>query len=551
MAVLDDVKFLSVSLAGGGPAGGSADLLSLDALVAMLGTASVRVASAPAGLKVGVAGPCLYDAADPSALGRGDLVLGINIAAGQFVSLLRDAHAAGATAVAVRDEVLANQGTEEWQAAAPLAVLAVPPAVTWDQFLTVVRSAVAVPSRDGVEDAPIGALFALSDAVAALVGGAVTIEDAASNLLAYSNLDQPVDEPRLQTILGRRLPAVWAERLREEGIFPKLVALPQSVVRIADPKGVARPRWATAIRAGSEVLGYMWVLLGDKEPGPDVEAAVLESTRVAALHLLRHRASDDLNRHERGSLLQDLFEGRRDAREAAARLGIPLDSPCAVVAFRLTVDDDIELSLKRARTVDLIAVACQAFRRQVAVTAVGHTVYALFPSLDEKASERLVNFVRSIAEQSREALRDRLLVGIGSTVAGLDAVSGSRNEADRAVQVLLARNDPKQTVALIDDVRTSSVMLALAEFLMERPDLGLPGIDQLAAYDRRHSKEYLPTLRAFVAASFDVNMTAQHLGLHPNSVRYRLRRIEEITGMSLAVVDNLVALTLQLGPLQA
>ena len=32
----------------------------------MLGSASVRVVSAPSGLKLPVAGPCLYDAADPS-----------------------------------------------------------------------------------------------------------------------------------------------------------------------------------------------------------------------------------------------------------------------------------------------------------------------------------------------------------------------------------------------------------------------------------------------------------------------------------------------------
>src|SRR5205807_518844 len=123
------------------------------------------------------------------------------------------------------------------------------------------RSTGAAPS-DGNET-PVGDLFALANAVAAVVGGAVTIEDARSNVLAYSNLDQPIDEPRRQTILGRRVPEDWTRRLRDEGVFRDLWAS-DGVIRFGDPDAGARMRLAVAIRAGTEVLGSIWVMEGDE-----------------------------------------------------------------------------------------------------------------------------------------------------------------------------------------------------------------------------------------------------------------------------------------------
>ena len=63
---------------------------------------------------------------------------------------------------------------------------------------------------------PTGDLFALANAVALMVGGATTIEDRQSNVLAYSSADDPIDTPRRETILGRKVPDHWMARLRED-----------------------------------------------------------------------------------------------------------------------------------------------------------------------------------------------------------------------------------------------------------------------------------------------------------------------------------------------
>ena len=63
------------------------------------------------------------------------------------------------------------------------------------------------PVPRGIAGVPLGDLFALSNAIAGVVGGAVTIEDPGRRVLAYSTLgDQPIDAARRGSILGRQVP---------------------------------------------------------------------------------------------------------------------------------------------------------------------------------------------------------------------------------------------------------------------------------------------------------------------------------------------------------
>ena len=62
----------------------------------------------------------------------------------------------------------------------------------------------------------------------------------------------------------------------------------------------------------------------------------------------------------------------------------------------------------------------------------------------------------------------------------------------------------------------------------------------LLAYDDRHRAELLPTLREFLACSGSWNTCAAKMYVHVNTVRYRIRRIEELTGRDLSCLDDQV-----------
>jgi sugar diacid utilization regulator len=522
----------------------------LSRVVEALGPEIVELLVMPPGGDVEVLGPRIFEPGGPSAIGPGDVVLAVNVAttseddgpttAATLPGLIETSAGAGAAAVAVKSP---PPSAVDLARRAGVALLGVEVGVTWDQFHTLLHNAVAanvaaVPAGEAV---PLGDLFALANAVAAMVGGAVTIEDPQSNVLAHSSLGQPLDEPRRVTILERRVPESWARRLEAEGIFRKLWSSP-GVVRFEDPAFEARPRLAAAIRAGSEPLGSIWVLEGDDHPlGPEAEQALIEAARVAALHVLRHRASEDLDRRERGALLRALLDGQAPAGDSAARLGIEPNQPCAVLGFRLLITDDAELDFKRARAVDLITVYCEAFRRRAACTSIGRDVYVLLPSLGPDA--RVLPLARDIADHAAAALGTELIVGVGSTVATVDLAPVSCREADRVLRAL--EGPATASVAHIDEVRVRSIVMELAEILRGRPDLHLPELDQLAA----RAPSYVDTLRAYLDAFGDISAAAEAMNLHPNSFRYRLRRLREMANLDIDDPDTrLVAgLLLRLG----
>ena len=54
----------------------------------------------------------------------------------------------------------------------------------------------------------------------------------------------------------------------------------------------------------------------------------------------------------------------------------------------------------------------------------------------------------------------------------------------------------------------------------------------LVSYDRKHGTQLVRTLRGFSAAGGDLRAAARELRIHPNTLRYRLKRIAEIAGLT-------------------
>ena len=67
-----------------------------------------------------------------------------------------------------------------------------------------------------------------------------------------------------------------------------------------------------------------------------------------------------------------------------------------------------------------------------------------------------------------------------------------------------------------------------------RDDLTHPAMSRLAEMDRTEGTDYIPTLRALIQHSFNQMETANVLGIHRTTLAYRLRRMQELTGLDLA-----------------
>jgi DNA-binding PucR family transcriptional regulator len=71
-------------------------------------------------------------------------------------------------------------------------------------------------------------------------------------------------------------------------------------------------------------------------------------------------------------------------------------------------------------------------------------------------------------------------------------------------------------------------------------------LERLRKYDRRHHNELVNTLAAYLAQDGNIKAVADTLHIHPNTLVYRLKRIEEVGGIDLTDMDQKVGLYLDL-----
>lgn len=548
--------------------------LPLRGLLLALGDPVVDVAAAPDGLDVQVDNVVILDPEDRTEVREGDLVLLIGArgaAARRMVGALAER---GATAVAVKtsahaapEEAPPSAGTrpgrpragggDEARALraeaqeAGIALLTVRPEVRWDQLQSVCRSILDDARLTASEDLGEsgGDLFSMAQTIARLTGGLVSIEDAASRVLAYSS-GAEVDELRRLSVLGRRGPESYLALLREWGVFAKLRA-GEEVVRVDEhPELGIRRRLAVGIHAGRQPLGAIWVQEGDRPLAEHAEEALLGAARTTALQMIRQRTQASAGLRLREDLLSSLLEGRIDAGALADTVEVHADRGALVVAFAPVEGaegaaeerpDRPERELRRRQLTDLVSVHTAAYRRGALVTALGGRVYVLLPDLARAREGRrgversVLALARRTVAAARAALGLEVRAAVGSLVERLGDVPDSRAEADRVLDAVERSPDrgPGWDVATISDVRSRVLVSETLALLRGDPSLRDPRVSRLVEHDRAGGADLVHSLLAYLEAFGDARAAAERLHIHPNTLRYRVRRAASVSGIDL------------------
>lgn len=536
------------STTGGAPDQQTA--VSLRQLLDNLGPSVMQVVVAPSGLDVDVADPVILDPLERAGpIEARGFLLAVGIPPDSSAAKEVIAHAGRARAAAVAFKLHGRRC--EWVAeaeTASVALLAVADEMSWTQLyrllaLTIpsLRQSAPVP---GMASVPLGDLFALANAIAGLVGGAITIEDRSARVLAYSTLSgQEIDEARQQIILGREA----ADTPGMRAVYKRL-AQAEGAIRIEHVEDLdleMRPRIAAPIRVGHELLGSIWAVEGNTRLGKKAQTALAEAARVAALHLIHAHSWRDVERRMRGDMLRSLLEGRGGVASTLARLGIERDSPLVVMALDLSSTEPVEEDLYRERIVDLVATYSEAFRLRAACVAIGRTVYALLPVGKNVPPASVMRIARDIHTHVHSAIDRAVNLGVSSVVSDLRDVPTACHEAERVLRVLASRRN-RRRVASIDEVRNHVTLLALEELASAHPDLLKGPIEEVARHDAEKQTSYLETLRAYVDAFGDIPTAAASVGVHANTFRYRLRRLIELFNLNISDPDERLVIELQL-----
>src|SRR5918999_4007597 len=138
---------------------------------------------------------------------------------------------------------------------------------------------------------------------------------------------------------------------------------------------------------------------------------------------------------------------------------------------------------------------------------------------------------------------DRLTVGV-SRPATIDALSGALQEARHARELAARRPGPVHVVTGAEV--TSHVALLAAVPDEVRRAFAARVLEPVLDYDARTGAGLRETLEAFLECSGSWSRAAQRLHLHVNTVRYRIGRVEELTGRNLAELADRVDVYLAL-----
>ena len=298
---------------------------------------------------------------------------------------------------------------------------------------------------------------------------------------------------------------------------------------------------AVGVRAavGAPVIvdGHVWGLaaVGSVEPGPmpaDTEARIsgfaeLIGTAVVAGYRdeQKRQMLDDTSR--RSLLIDSLLEGRVfddcSLSEVAGCLRLPKDGPFVVIAAEVRSEGSEPLSVieSKLRSLDVYSAWRLQPDWQVGIVHV--------------TSERQLDKV--IALVSRTAVDP----------VGVSARFNDLRETPRALHfakvTLRGRPENSSPVAVFDGTILATAALAAPEVMVKSAAAVLDCFGDLPDEEREILFE---TFRAWQETDTSVSEAAERLCCHPNTVRYRLRRIEKRTERSLSRPRDVAELCLAL-----
>ena len=347
------------------------------------------------------------------------------------------------------------------------------------------------------------------DEASRLLSTPVVLEDRDFNLVVFAAHADEVDEIRQRTILSRRSTASVQEWFEAFGIATsdRPVRTPFDRSRGIVARVCLPARW------NGVTYGYLWALDSPHHLSDDSVSSVMPlAARAGTVMAQRARTRQRLD-----GQVRDLLTGDRDAAETAAseidglgalRRDVPV---CAVVLSLDASLDPPPLNLWRLPR-SVVAVA-------------GEDVVLLVPAgLD----------VRAVASDARELYTERLdpelheavVAGVGGVRSDLAGVSGSAREARIAARVahVVPRLRPVAEWASLGVYR----LLACGPRQALREGAVDPAVSPLL-----ENPVLAATAAAYLDCAGNVPRAAAELGIHRQTLYYRLGRIGELTGLDL------------------
>jgi Purine catabolism regulatory protein-like family/PucR C-terminal helix-turn-helix domain len=356
--------------------------------------------------------------------------------------------------------------------------------------------------------------------VAEAIGGSALVLDGQGRLIARSRGSGLPRGP--MTKLGKEV----AERASERRAAPFMPEHPE----------LAERALALPVPARGQGLPRAWLaVVGESGPLGDFERlCARQAAVVVALELMRERTVRETERRLAGDVLAEVLTGRLEADEIRGRLRpFGVGDRAVVLVFELddpvAAEDALEAELADAGAGGLVAEA-RTPRRPLLCAVV-----------DAGAGDPI-----ELARKARTALAAKHgpVRAAASRAAAVESLRRGFHEARCALEATSLVDGDAPEVASHRDLGAFTLLLALQDedALRSYSDSLLAPIEA----DGQYGSELLRSLEAYIEQNGQWERAARELYCHRHTLRYRIRRIEELTGRDLGRAHDRIELWLAL-----
>ena len=354
-------------------------------------------------------------------------------------------------------------------------------------------------------------------------------------------------------ILGAHPPGSWDE----EGVKWALGEAQQGDRAVLPPEQTtpAQNRRVFPVKAGKRLHGYVML----QAPGPISEAdctALEHAATVLALEMAKLQAISEVERRFQNQLLWDLLNGNITSKEAlelrARHAGMKPAPGYAVVV--LDIDGFERYCLEVLRDEEKAQEVRERFVRSARSSAALHIPSSLCMDVSDSvtvlvpvASRDRRELVRLAAAIRNEILSDlpglTVSAGISRVCPGLAELPGAYREARQAIELGKELKGAGH-ITHFDELGSYRVLLSPGN----RSEIESFCREILGPLEQREKEQpkLIETLATFFRCNCDPVRCARELSVHPNTVRYRLRKVETLCGISLNNQEHLFNLQLAL-----
>ena len=252
------------------------------------------------------------------------------------------------------------------------------------------------------------------------------------------------------------------------------------------------------------------------------------------------RASEAAQAAFLAAVLRRQVTDRGDIVARAAELGVDVAAGSAVVVVRThhyaPADEDWRVRVLAAaeRAARASAPGSLAAVVDTPTDAAGHVV-VLLPAESDAEARRVGG---RVARELRSSLHG-FTFAVGHSRVATDPVDLYRAGNEALLAANVAEAGPDDSVLAFEETGAYRLLLpAMSEDPAELQRFFAETVEPLVTYDEQYDTDLVQTLETFLDADANVAGTASRLFTHRHTIRYRLERVRDLTGLDVSSTDG-------------